>query len=425
MKRAVAGLAALLGLGACGDPAPAPGASEARYADEWLAFAGSAPNDHYAAVNLHETEAGWAGRLVKTDGEAFPLRNIRRTATALSFTVPALGISYDAASLGDGGWAGEWIDPGPHGNAPSMTLASSNSPPAIAGELVMLADGRRMHIACTGEGAPAVLLDYGAGGSMKKDWGDIADAIAAKAGTRVCLYDRAGRGLSDPAPMPRDADTVVRDIESMMTAANISAPYVLIGHSLGSYHVRQYANTYPEKVAGMVLVDPSGDGQLERFYAVIPKMKQLNESTFMAQANLNCVSRLREAPAPPDDPFAQQCGGNDADVIEATRSEIEQMAGASTEQLVASRRSYGDMPLIVLTRTDYDRDMPPAFTQEDKAAMRGLWETMHAEMAALSSSGEQRFIPGAGHYIQRDAPQAVVDAASQVVAAARNASTTR
>jgi pimeloyl-ACP methyl ester carboxylesterase len=289
----------------------------------------------------------------------------------------------------------------------------------------MLPDGRRMHIACTGEGAPVVLLDYGAGGNMKKDWGDIAEAIAEKARTRVCLYDRAGRGLSDPAPMPRDADAVARDIEGMMTAANVPAPYVLIGHSLGSYHVRQYANTYPAKVAGMVLVDPSGDGQLERFYAVIPKMKQLNESTFMAQANLNCVSRLREAPARPDDPFAQQCGGNDADVIEATRSEIEQMAGASTEQLVASRRSYGDMPLIVLTRTDYEAGMPPDFTTQDRDAMRSVWEAMHAEMAALSSKGEHRFIPGAGHYIQRDAPQAVVDAVTDVVAEARGTSAAR
>jgi hypothetical protein len=57
--------------------------------------------------------------------------------------------------------------------------------------------------------------------------------------------------------------------------------------------------------------------------------------------------------------------------------------------------------------------------------MRSVWETMHAEMAALSSRGEHRFVPGAGHYIQRDAPQAVIDAAAEVVASARSQAAAR
>jgi pimeloyl-ACP methyl ester carboxylesterase len=279
-----------------------------------------------------------------------------------------------------------------------------------------------MHIACTGEGAPAVVLDYGAGGTMKKDWGDIASAVAAKAQTRVCLYDRAARGLSDPAPMPRDAAAVVRDLDEMLTAARIAPPYVLIGHSLGSYHVRLFANTHVDKIAGLILVDPSGDGQLARFSAVIPKIQQVQDAAFKAQADLNCIARLRETPVARNDPFAKQCGGNDPEAIEATNSEVESMPGSSTEQLVASRRSYGDMPLVVLTRGDYDKDMPPDFTSGDRAAMRSVWEAMHAEMAALSSKGQHRFVPGAGHYIQRDAPQAVIDAAAEVIAAARSKS---
>ena len=424
MKRvAAAAFVAVLGLAGCGDPVAAPEAEAPapKYLDEWLVFAGSVTNDHYSAINLHETAQGLAGRLVKLDGSAVALRNIRRDETSLSFAVPALGVSYAAQKTGND-WNGQWSDPGPHGDAHIVLAAASSIPASSAtpGELVALPDGRRMHIACTGDGAPAVVLDYGAGGTMKKDWGEIASAIAVKAQTRVCLYDRAGRGLSDPAPMPRDAAAVVRDLDETLAAASIAPPYVLIGHSLGSYHVRLFANTHFDKMAGLILVDPSGDGQLERFYAVLPKMRQLNETTFMAQASLNCISRLREAPVAPDDDFAKQCGGNDPDAIEATRSEIEQMPGASTEQLTASRRSYGDMPLIVLTRGDYDKDMPPDFTAGDRAAMRSVWEAMHAEMAALSSTGQHRFIAGAGHYVQRDAPQSVIDAAAEIVAAARS-----
>jgi pimeloyl-ACP methyl ester carboxylesterase len=418
---AAAAFAALLSLTACGDPTPAPETSQtAKYADEWLAFADSVENDYYRAVNLHETAQGLAGRLVKVDGSAVPLRNIQRTATTLSFSIPALGASYAAEHLGNGEWAGEWVDPGPHGNVPYLLLGPSTSPPAMAGELVMLSDGRRMHIACAGEGAPAVVLDYGAGGTMKKDWGEIASAISAKAHTQVCLYDRAGRGLSDPSRAPRDAAAVVRDLDEMLTAAKIAPPYVLVGHSLASYHVRLYANTHAGKTAGLVLVDPSGDGQLERFYVFLPKLKDFQETALRAQAQLDCIGKLTANPVPPNDPFAQQCGGNDPDAIRATKSEIEEMPVASTQQLTTTRRSYGDMPLIVLTRTDYEKDMPPGFTAEDKQAMRSVWEGMHAEMVALSSKGKHRFVPGAGHYIQRDAPQAVIDAVAEVVAAARN-----
>jgi pimeloyl-ACP methyl ester carboxylesterase len=423
MKRAAAAaLAAVLGLAACGDPAPAPEAVQpAKYADEWMVFSGSVANGYYSAINLHETAHGLAGRLIKLDGSAVPLRNIHRDATSLSFAVPALGVSY-TAQKSENVWDGQWSDPGPHGDT-RIALAVASSAPAnnpTPGELVALPDGRRMHIACTGEGAPVVVLDYGAGGTMKKDWGEIASAISAKAQTRVCLYDRAGRGLSDPSHAPRDAAAVVRDLDEMLIAAKIAPPYVLVGHSLAGYHVRLYANMHAGKTAGLVLVDPSGDGQLERFYVFLPRLKDFQETALRAQAQLDCIGKLRANPVPPNDPFAQQCGGNDPDAIRATRSEIEEMPVASTQQLTTTRRSYGDMPLIVLTRTDYEKDMPSGFTAEDKQAMRYVWEGMHAEMAALSSKGEHRFVPGAGHYIQRDQPQAVIDAVTEVVAAARN-----
>jgi pimeloyl-ACP methyl ester carboxylesterase len=264
-----------------------------------------------------------------------------------------------------------------------------------------------------------VILDYGAGGTMKKDWGDLAATIAAQANTRVCAYDRAGRGLSDPASTPRNAAAVASDIDQMLMAAKIATPVVLVGHSLGSYHVRQFANSYPDKTAGLVLVDPSGDGQLERFTAAIPQMAQMQADRLKTQAELNCVSTLLARPVPPDDPLAQRCGGNDPDAISATMSEVEEMPGASTAALIATRRSYGDMPLIVLTRTDFETGMPTTFTDQDKQAMRSVVQTMHAEMAALSTRGDQRFILNTGHYIQRDAPEAVVAAVADVVAAVR------
>lgn len=420
----VAGLAGCLGLSACSNPAAdqAPAQAEA-YSDAWFAFSDPAFSARYRGVNMHDTEHAKAGRLVLADGSAVALRVLPpdQADGDVRFIAPALGVSYTASLQPDGEWRGRWSEPG--SDAAEVVLTPrAEAIVETGGQFVVLPDGRRMHMVCTGEGSPVVVLDYGAGGTVKKDWGAIAAAIADKAQTRVCAYDRAGRGLSDPGPLPRDAAAVVADMDGMLTAAKLPPPYVLIGHSLGSYHVRLFANTLPDKVGGMVLIDPSGDGQLERFNAAIPKLAELQAAQTSAQAELDCVNRLRAAPVPPNDPLVQQCGGNDPDAMEATLSEIEQMPGASTQQLTASHRSYDDMPLVVLTRTDYERDMPPDFTAEDRANMRKIWEEMHADMAALSQQSWHRFVPGASHYIQRDNPEAVVEAAADVVAALRAAS---
>lgn len=423
MRRAATSIIMFAALCACGGETPPPPPEAASpYADLWFAFSDPVIAERYLGVNLYETERQKSGRLVLADGSSVALRMLPPfPGDDLAFIAPALGLSFAAKLEGEGKWTGKLADPG-HGET-TVTLSATASPPAeTLGRFAVLPDGRRLHMICAGEGTPTVLLDYGAGGTMKKDWGELAAAIAKQAQTKVCSYDRAGRGLSDPASTPRTAAAVASDMEQMLAAANIAPPYVLAGHSLGSYHVRQFANAYGDKTAGLVLIDPSGDGQVERFNAVIPKVMKLQQDMFKAQSELNCIQRLVAAPVPPNDPLAQQCGGNDPAAIWATKSEIEEMPAASTQQLIASRRSYGDMPLIVLTRTDYEKDMPADFTAEDKANMRSVWETMHAEMAALSTRGEHRFVAGASHYIQHDAPDAVVAAITDVVAAVRAAS---
>jgi len=416
---ALVGIAVLLWLSGCAAKLPALTYTPRDYADRWLVFAEPALAARFRAVNLYETERMDSGRLVLADGSSVALRVMPHPQAELAFFVPALGASFVADRLHDDEWRGRWIDP-----ALGETTGKLVPAPAISietvGQFAILPDGRRMHIVCAGEGRPTVLLDYGAGGTMKKDWGDLAKRAADRAQTKVCAYDRPGRGSSDPPFLPLDAAAVASDIDAMLTAAKLPPPYILVGHSLGSYHVRQYANTHADKTAGLVLVDPSGDGQLERFDRVIPKMREMREAMRKAQDDLDCIGKLIATPVAPDDPLAQQCGGNDPVALEATRSEVEEMPGASTQQLGASRRAYGAMPLIVLTRTDYETGMPPEFTAEDKQAMRLVWESMHAEMAALSNKSQQRFVAGAGHYIQRDAPDAVIQAVADVVAAARD-----
>ena len=173
---------------------------------------------------------------------------------------------------------------------PTTAPAVTPRPDGSDARFVTLPDGRQMFLNCIGSGAPAVIFDSGAG-STSSAWHGVWQETGKS--TLACTYDRAGLGLSDPGPLPRDTTAVANDIDALLTAAKIPGPYILVGHSLGSYHIRQFANTRFDKMAGMVLVDPSGDGQEARFMAAIPKAFASSKAQMDAMKSLNCVDNLR------------------------------------------------------------------------------------------------------------------------------------
>ena len=134
----------------------------------------------------------------------------------------------------------------------AMTVLASSASPAGAGKLVDIG-GRRLYLECTGSGSPTVVLQAGAGGDSTA-WKTIQPTIAAR--TTVCSYDRAGRGRSDDPPAPQDGTAIARDLHDLLTKAGVTGPYVFVGHSSGGPYLRVYAATYPDDVAGLVLIDP-------------------------------------------------------------------------------------------------------------------------------------------------------------------------
>src|SRR4051794_11883465 len=119
------------------------------------------------------------------------------------------------------------------------------------GQLVDIG-GYRLHIQCVGAGSPTVVLDAGLGGSSL-DWSLVQPELGRS--TRVCAYDRAGMGWSDPSPQPRTPRQIADELHTLLTNAGVAEPYVLVGHSLAGKNVRLFALQHPDQVAGMVLVD--------------------------------------------------------------------------------------------------------------------------------------------------------------------------
>jgi len=291
--------------------------------------------------------------------------------------------------------------------------------------LVRLADGRAINLYCLGHGVPTVVLDAGWGDSAVV-WRKVHSSLAKH--SQVCAFDRAGYGFSDPGPLPRDAEHIAKDMKGMFGAAGLKPPYVLVGHSLGGLNVRYYADLHPQEIAGMVLVEPATEHQDKRIIQVLPAIGELfKQQRAGVQA---CLDRLEgraksgaqldemcKAQPLPDLPAEVNAAAAALDAkpdhLRTELSEFDGILGPSSDQVAAARRSYGALPLIVLTG---GAPVLPGLSPADVQKLLGLIKQMHGELASLSTRGVDRMVPGSGHYVQIDAPQAVIDAVSEVVA---------
>ena len=118
--------------------------------------------------------------------------------------------------------------------------------------------GYRLHIWCMGSGKPAVILDSGLGGGAFS-WPRVQPEVAKF--TQVCAYDRAGMGYSDPGPTPRTSGQIAKELAQLIERSGIEGPVILVGASSGGFNTRIVASEYPERVAGLVLVDASHENQ--------------------------------------------------------------------------------------------------------------------------------------------------------------------
>jgi pimeloyl-ACP methyl ester carboxylesterase len=271
--------------------------------------------------------------------------------------------------------------------------------------------GYKMHLYCKGEGSPAVILESGLGDTYTS-WRKVQPQIAKY--TRVCSYDRAGLGFSDSSPRPRTSKVIAEELHALLEAARITAPYVLVGHSMGGFDVRVYASLYRNEVAGMVLVDSSHPDQEDRFPPEVKTMQGtwLRESEFLEYGMPFGVPRLLGLCD--DDPVqrAAECNWHSAREAVAEMKSFHESAAQT-----AATAPLGDLPLAVLS---HDPDRPSADLSPDAAkAANDAWEKMQEELAHLSSRGTQAIAKGSSHYIQIDRPEVVIDAVHGVVEQAR------
>ncbi len=275
---------------------------------------------------------------------------------------------------------------------PARVAAASQTP---FGRLVDIGT-RRIHIICEGEGHPAVILDSGLGGAAG-EWAAVQHRLAKQ--TRVCAYDRAGYGWSDPGPLPRTSLAIAGDLHETLRRAGVPPPFVLVGHSFGGFNVRMFANRYPGETAGLVLVDASNEHEIERLQQdigvrIVPPQGQ--RFTLFSPAPAPGAADLQRAYR------AQRAAHAELSAFRASAAQVQRF------------RALPAVPLVVISRS-----MQPPRTGGGSPQMERAWQRLQDELLHLLPGSTQLISRQAGHFLQIQDPQLVCEGISLAVEEAR------
>ena len=286
--------------------------------------------------------------------------------------------------------------------------------------------GHHLHLYCTGEGSPTVVLEaMGNGWSLY--WSQVQPAVARF--TRICSYDRAGYGWSEPGPLPRTGQRLATELHTLLTNAGVTGPYILVGHSLGGFIVRLYRSQHPADVVGMVLVDAGHEDQLQHEeFRTFFETGQRQLPAFRLTAALGVPRVLSACGVLP--PFlTQQLQQVPADMRPMLRAgwlptqyfttiANETAALAETLTQVRTSSALGDLPLVVLTANGptWWPDLP---AEVDPAKFKVMWLALQQNLTSLSSTSSQLFADKSSHFMQFDQPDIIVDGVRRVVEMAR------
>ncbi len=288
-------------------------------------------------------------------------------------------------------------------STPAASQAGPSASPSASATTELVADldvgGRTLHLVCVGPtdtGEPTVLLEAGLGAPYGA-WSDIL--VSMRDAHRVCAYDRAGLGMSEPAPtVSRTAADAAADLRALLDAAALEGPFVIGAHSFGAQTMTVFAQTEADDLAGFVFVDPRGPRVSGSWLDALPA--QAADEAAAIAANRDELTTFEADPSLNDEHF-----------------DLAATAAEAVAALDAEGPLFGDRPVVVLSAADTNgawADLPPDLA----ATFDSIWLAGQQELADESTAGTFTVVPDSGHEIQAEQPAAVVEALESVLAAA-------
>lgn len=272
-----------------------------------------------------------------------------------------------------------------------------------------------LHLHCQGSGRPLVLLESGLSG-WSQDWALVQPALARH--TQVCSYDRAGYAWSDEAPQPHTGLAAVQDLRTLLRNASVQGPIVVVGHSWGGMLAQLLAQTHPDEVAGLVLVDalhrdqtasmdPAAHARFDRHMQLLS-----GSATWLAPFGLTRLAGMPASVVLDKLPASEQAAARGMAMQSKNyRALYTEYLGIDPALEVArSLPSVARMPTIILS-TNALSEFPPGWDRDD---MRQHW--IAGQRALARDTGAKHVVVAdAGHYLQLERPELVIASVLEVL----------
>lgn len=239
-----------------------------------------------------------------------------------------------------------------------------------------------LRYADSGGSGDAILLTHGAGADHHMF--DAQFAALTASGQRAVVWDIRGHGASTPNTVPFTADLALQDLAALIERMDLSHP-VLAGHSLGGNLSQALVRRQPKRFGGLVVMDSTWNtGPLTKTERFLLKLAAPSLRIIPARSLPHLMARASavtpEARSDATRAFSQMTKKQFVDVWKATVSFID-----------PDPRYRTPIPLCLI-RGSNDKTGNIATAMPRWADAEGVTEHV---------------VPGAGHLVTQDAPDAL------------------
>ena len=243
--------------------------------------------------------------------------------------------------------------------------------------------GKQQRILDRGKGAPTVIFVAGLGSDMRS-FSKIQFEISKL--TRTISYDRAGIGKSEPIEGARSIDSMVEELNLILSKEYIMPPYLLVGHSFGGYILRLFADYYPEQVCGLIFIDPASEKLTEARRAIRSQEERERFDSLLSSVD---YSKLPTG-------FRQEMS----------------IANSTAKELIKNVLVPKNMPVTLLTSIRFSpQERDGGETQADIQ----VWVDLHKAMIANAPQVRHLLTDKSGHHIHKDEPELVISEIKRMI----------
>ncbi|MGQ7855296.1 alpha/beta hydrolase [Pedobacter sp. WC2501] len=283
------------------------------------------------------------------------------------------------------------------------------------GQLVEV-DDHRLHYYKKGNCGPTVVFETAFDPAGHLQWYNIQQELPAS--YTSISYDRAGILWSERGKNPKSGEEMAKELHLLLEKARTPKPYILVGHSFGGTLVRFFINKYPEDVAGVIFVDSQCPDD-ERYLSpeLFKKVNQGLPGGFLKFANTFGLVRLMfKGMFPNNKKYEYQNTIMPTLLYKSADAVLEEQDQMSSIKKEASKiKSFGNIPLYVLTAADEKRFDSSIKDRKLKTEMLTAWNKMQKDFLLLSKKSKQILVPNSGHYINQEQPQVIETAINDMV----------